>query len=191
MSGFGIVINRHNDREGSQYAFDLVESFLLIQSPEEFGSFTKRTIKRFHNPLEFVDKDLEVDCKPNKSTKLRNIYWDRPVENLGDFDFIWVSTIIITYPTNNFQVSHDELGYFSGNGRACEFQKLKGFFQVNEVLKNVLVKTGKHLSSVIFGFWPFDSNIVKKYPHSVWANGLKDFGDNSNKLSHRIGCSLE
>ena len=48
----------------------------------------KRTIERFYNLLEFVDKDSEVNCKPNKSMKLRNIYWDRPVKNLGDFDFI-------------------------------------------------------------------------------------------------------
>ena len=62
----------------------------------------KRMIERFHNPLEFVDKDLEVNCKPNESMKLRDIYWDRLVENLGNLDFIWVLTIIVTYPANNF-----------------------------------------------------------------------------------------
>ena len=143
-------------------------------------------IKRFHNPLEFVDKDLEVDCEPNKSMKFRNIYWDRPVENLGNFDFIWVSTIIVTYPADNFQSSHDKLGFLSSNGGTCEFQKPKGFFQVNEVLKNVLVEAGRYLSSIIFGFWPFDSNIIKEYPRSIWANGFEDLGDDSNKLSHRI-----
>ena len=146
----------------------------------------KRMIKRFYNPLEFVDKDLKVDCKPNKSIKFRNIYWDRLVENLSNFDFIWVSTIIVIYPTDNFQSNYDKLGFLSSNGGACKFQKPKGFFQINEVLKNVLVKARRYLSSVIFGFWPFDSNIIKEYPHSVWANRFKDLEDNSNKLSHRI-----
>ena len=62
----------------------------------------KRMIKRFYNPLEFVDKDLEVNCKPNESMKLRDIYWDRLVENLGNLDFIWVLTIIVTHPADNF-----------------------------------------------------------------------------------------
>ena len=45
-------------------------------------------IERFYNPLEFVNKDLEVNCEPNKSIKLRDIYWDRLVKNLGNLDFI-------------------------------------------------------------------------------------------------------
>ena len=143
-------------------------------------------IKRFHNPLEFINKDPEVDCKPNKSIKFRNIYWDRPVKNLGNFDFIWVLTIIVIYLADNFQSSHNKLGFLSSNSGACKFQKLKGFFQVNKVLKNVLAKARRYLSSVIFNFWPFDSNIIKEYPHSIWANGFEDLGDDSNKLSHRI-----
>ena len=59
-------------------------------------------IERFHNLLEFVNKNPEVNYEPNKSTKLRDIYWNRPVKNLGDLDFIWVSTIIIIHPANNF-----------------------------------------------------------------------------------------
>ena len=78
-----------------------------------------------------------------------------------------MSIIIITYPANNFQSSHDKLGFLSSNGGTYKFQKPKGFFQINKVLKNVLVKAGRYLSSVIFGFWPFNSNIIKEYPHSI------------------------